>query len=494
MKTEQEWKRRLCAALPRFTMVFCVLQPLLDVLGFWQNKAGLGNGGTLTIRVLLLICTLLAGFLLSGRKWIYYTAAGVFALYLTGHVLCCVHDGYLNPIEDLTEQVRIFLMPATVICFITFMRKNEKVFPALQKGLALNAGLILLVELLSLITGTDPHTYSNKGIGVLGWFLWANSQSAILSILCPLTIVWAIGRYRGKILPVALISFVSFGMLFCAATRLAYAALLASGLCLAFLLLLCGKEYRRSFAVVLLLTACFAALLPLSPMMRNLRAVEENAVKKQELVDRTAARYGVQPGSSSTDDPEALKAAYSFMLQGLVDRFGLERVAKEYDNSLDVSRIWDRRRMLLTGCHLLMEESSPSAKVFGLELCRMRQTTVLYDFDTDSFAEGVQPFDPENDFLGVFYLCGGVGLALILFTIGLTGFRALFALIRRPKQVLTPEFAAFAIALCVALVYAYATVSVLRRNNASIYLALVLAGLWIRSDHKKTNADQEVAV
>lgn len=488
----QRMKERVIAFLPRFTIVFCVLQPLLDVLGYWQNKVGITNGGTLTVRLLLLLATVIAGFLLSDKKWIYLVAGGTFACYLTGHIFACVHNGYTNPLEDLTEQTRIFLMPATFVCFSTFLRKNEKVFPALQKGLILDAAIILFVEVLSVLTGTDPHTYSNKGIGILGWFIWANSQSAILSILCPLSIAWAIRRFRNRLFPVLVAALVSFGLLFFAATRLAYASACATGVSFSVCLLYCGRQYRKTSLSLIFLTAVFIALIPVSPMIKNQEAVAENAEKKQALVGEVVSAYGVPADALETDDMHALGASYRYMLQGLVDRFGLERVAGEYRNSLDVSRIWDRRQMQLTGCRLLMEDSTPAARWFGMELCRMRQETDIYDFDTGTWERDTLPFDPENDFLGVYYLCGAVGLVMILSAIAVVGIRALAALIRRPRQVMTPAFAAFAISFGIALAYAYATVSVLRRNNASVYFALVLAGLMYLSKPDVPNQSQEV--
>ena len=45
----------------------------------------------------------------------------------------------------------------------------------------------------------------------------------------------------------------------------------------------------------------------------------------------------------------------------------------------------------------------------------------------------------------------------------------------------TPLFAAFLGAYGIALIYAVNTASTLRRNNASVYFAWVLAGLWYLS-------------
>ena len=71
------------------------------------------------------------------------------------------------------------------------------------------------------------------------------------------------------------------------------------------------------------------------------------------------------------------------------------------------------------------------------------------------------------------------------------GIRALIAVIRKPKQYFTLPMCAFAISYGLALIHAYYTASVLRRNNASIYLALILAGLWYLSRRREQAAEPE---
>lgn len=474
-------KQQLKKMLPLMILLFCVMQPLLDVLGYWQQQLEIPNGVTMFVRMLLLALMLLLGFVLSDRKWVYLCGGGVVLLYLIGHVLSCRAMGYLDPLEDLTEQMRIFLMPATALCFITFLKQNSRSYKAMLIGLMVNLGVILLVELLATLTGTDPHTYSNKNIGVLGWFIWANSQSAILSILCPIAIYFALERFEGRLLPLVGTCLLSFGLLFFCGTRLAYLSLAAAGVGMALCLLLMGKARRRQAVAVLCCALVFLALIPVSPMVKNQKTLDQNVQTKQDRIYAAVAPYGVTEEQTETDDPQALAAAYHFYLQALVDRFGLERVARQYHNSLKVGEIFDRRTMLLSGCRLLMEDAPHSARFFGLELGLMRQKTELYDFAKDQWHPGTETFDPENDFHGVYYLCGLVGLGLIVCFLLLFALRALIALGRAPKDVFTPGFCAFACAFAIALCYAWATVSVLRRNNASVYLGLTLAGLWYHS-------------
>ena len=75
------------------------------------------------------------------------------------------------------------------------------------------------MELLATATGTDPHTYPNKSLGILGWFYFANSQSAILCMLTPIAMIYVLRRFSGPV-PFLIVSLLFMGMLFLFATRL----------------------------------------------------------------------------------------------------------------------------------------------------------------------------------------------------------------------------------------------------------------------------------
>lgn len=464
--------------LPRFLFVFFLLQPILDVLGYWQREIGVMNGITMTVRALLSTLLLLLAWLRSERKWVYLVCICASLLYLTGHVLACAAStgGYLDPVEDLVEQARILFLPATALCLLTLLRREPEALGAVLNGLTADLCIICAAALLSRITGTDPTTYPNQKIGVLGWFLWANSQSAILGVLCPTVVAWTWKRTDGRLLPVAGAAALGLASLYLLGTRLAFAGLLVSGVWLCVCFFAQGRRSRGCALVLLLLTLICAGLAPWSPMLRARAVQSDNAREKQALVDEAVSPY-VPAGTRQTEDPEALRTAYRFFLNGLLDRFGLERVAEKYGGSLAQEEIWDRRRMLLTGCELLLEDSAPLSRWFGLELGKMRQDTTVWNFNEGRWMETTQTFDPENDLLGVLYLCGWVGLAAVAALLAAAAIHACRVLLRAPRLLLDPLFASFLLAFGIGAVHAWFTVSTLRRNNASVYFALVLAVL-----------------
>ena len=505
MEEKGGFQEKLNRRLPLLVGLLCVIQPVLDVVAYWLLALELSSLYTTALRLVLLTGTLCLGFAVTRRPRLYVVMCLVLLAYLAGHAAACLSTdaGYLNWAEDLTDQARTLVLPITAVSFMSCMKANDKVFPAMLRGMLINLGIILLVQVLSTLTGTDPHTYPTKAAGVRGWFLWPSPQSAILSILCPLVIGWALERWPRRTLPALLISLVSFGMLWFYGTRLGYLTIGGVALGLAVCVFPMGKQRRLQAAGILLAAVLFAALYPLSPMAVNRAAVNENERIKAQRVSAAAAAAEAQTpqesgASASASKPgekpsqAALNAAYHYNLQGMIDRFGLERVAKKYGDTLDAGIICNDRIMKTRFCSLLMEDmkaQTPLAPLFGVELERTRvKDTEVYDFLLDDWVLGTENYDPEQDAFGVLTLNGWVGFGLLACFLLWFGLQALAAL-WKDRSRFSPLFAAFLGAYGIALIYAVGTASTLRRNNASVYFAWVLAGLWYLSTRRQDKGE-----
>lgn len=480
--------------IPIFIICFCVLQPLLDVLAFWRTTLGFSAIVLTLLRALTFLGLTALGFFVSRRKRRYILLAAAALLYLAGHILAASSMGYQNPVADLTDQLRVLVLPFATAAMMSFLDRSDKAFRALETGLVLSLGVIALTVLLSVATGTDPHSYLGKQIGTLGWFLWPNSQSAILSMLTPLALAWCCERFTGRVFPVVLTSLECFGLLFLLGTRLSFVSIPVIGIGLAVCMWLADKAARRQALTIFLAALLFTALWPISPVREAQKRTAVNAVVKQQRIDAAVEACGEDPKAGRTENAEALAAAYRYCLQGTVDRFGLDRTAKAYDYSLDQATIFDGRRKKLVFNRLLMEDSNGLSHWFGLEISRMYQHTQLYDFYADSWTDGTEAFAPENDLHGVYYTGGWVLLAGILGWILWYGLRALRALIRGGRRVFSVPFAAFCASYGFFLIYAYATNSVLRQTRNIFCVSAVLAGLWYlsRSTETKNSGKEDV--
>jgi hypothetical protein len=482
----------LIARLPLLVTILCVIQPILDVMGYWQQLLGLPNAVTFLLRVLLLGASLLLGFLLSERKSRYLILGGVLAALTALHAFACLRSpfGYRDPVKDLSNLVMIYSLPIMTFSFVTFFRANERVLPAAQKALTAVLLIIFSVQLISTLTGTDPHTYSMHDLGVLGWFNWTNSQSAILSMLYPVALCFVLRRWPDRILPLAITAAVGGAALFVLGPRLAYASLFVVGFGFAVFLLICDRAKWKQALALTLVVCLFIALYPISPVRRRAVIYDERNEETQAEIDEILSS-GPQDEGGSEPSPEQMETLYRSrdLLCSMIERFGRDRVLEAYDDSTDPDVLRDDRRAKLTFCRLLMEDSSPLSRLFGLNLTEM---TVWRNDGEGELVSDV--FDVENDFHGIYFLTGTVGLALCLLMLLGVCLRALAALLRRPKLCFTPLMGANAIAYGLALIHCYFTACILRRPNASIYLAVVLATLWVLSDKAWKKGEEQDAL
>lgn len=464
--------RRLQPQLPRMVLVLCLLQPVMDVLSYWVETAGMDNRITLVLRLAMLAFIVASGFLMARRKWIYGAVIGVLVLLTIGHSAVCWYYGYQDPVHDLTNLMRIYQLPLVTMAFITLLKRNERCLDALKQGFLGSLGIIILVELLATVTATDPHTYANKAIGILGWFLTPSAQSAIVSMIVPVAIVCVLERKAFKPGYAAGIGLVGLAVLYLFATRLSYAALLgcAFGLAGSCLILKLVKKAPAGKAAAAFAVLGLAALLlvNVSPMQANNDKVAENARLKQEdilaLVEADTAEAQAAGLTGDALKTAGLKSTYEKYLPGVTGRFGLERTAEYYDYTTRVSDL-SNTRLQKQSYNLLLLEEQPLARWFGLEL-----NDLIYDGVT---------YDAENDFHGIYFLCGGVGLLLLIAFIGWFLIRIVRALVKDFKGSFTITAAGFGIALICGLAHAYFTAGVLRRPNSNFYLAVILAAVYV---------------
>lgn len=509
MEKTNNWRERISEKLPILVFAFCIIQPLLDIAGYWQDRLGVANTATMLLRMALLGGSVLLGFVLSDRKRYYYITAAVLLLLTGGHILACRQNvnGYREPFNDLLNLVRIYFLPMTTLCFITFLRQNEKVLSAIRKGMLASLGIVVLVQILSLADPCETtFTYSVDRIGVLGWFMWTNSQSAILAMLAPISICWTIRRWEGKWLPVAVVTVFSEAALFFLAPRLSYFSLIFCGAGVFVCLLIANRKLWKQGVVVLLITALFTAAYPWSPTYarlnkNNVRVEESQKQIKKDLDNLPVVETETnEEGEPEPVEPEAEKSVEEArrkqlekiykrqaIIWSMVQRFGFDKVYEVYDETTDAYILSSTRTMKINFCRLLMQESGTLSHLFGLNLKEM--THQRQDKDGILVTDN---YDVENDFHGIYFLTGLVGLGLMILFLLYFGLRALWAIIRDPKHRINLTMASFLMAYAIGVAHAYFTASVLRRNNASVYLAMVLAGLWFLSRSAKDRKPVDV--
>ena len=480
---------KLIRNLPHFVTLICVLQPLMDVLSFWLSELGMSNAPSLLLRFGVLFVVALMGFCLSRQKKIYIIAGVICAALWAGHCFACMQKGYLSPLSDAINYIRVVQMPLFAVCFITFMKRNEKCFDGIKRGFVLNFAIITVVLGLSILTDTCRPTYELSHLGKMGWFSTSNAQSAVLSVLTPVVVWMAYESKRLWLLWAATV--LAYVQLFYIGTRLAYAAMLATTVGLAFVFLVNRKIEWKRVAALFVCMIIMLGCTKYSPMYKNRNYYADYTSTQQGYVASEMEEL-MKPGAD--DDPDAeisfedltdaekryvLAPIYTFYSNDLCRRFTVNTVIEAYDYTYAVTALTNVRDRKITYCKLLLQEHPVLSRFFGMELERMKWKTTNYDV--------------ENDFHGVYFLFGAVGLGLMIAFLAYFIYLILWALKKDAKKYFTPAAGAFGISLCVALAYAYFTAGVLRRPNSSFYLSAVLAVIFYLVCIKKYDEDDTLA-
>ena len=479
-----DFRQKLIDKLPLLTFLLFAIQIPMDVLSFWMGKLGMSNLVTLALRMGMLGISLLAGFLASRNKTVWWISAGVLGFIGLGHIWALYDYGCASLFSDLTNFVRVVQMPLLAICLICFIKENEGCYEAMKWGLAACLWMVFVVQILAIATGTEPHTYKD-GSGYIGWFNNTNSQSSNLSMLAPVTIALVLKKWSMKSWQFWLTLLASAVSMFFLSTRLAYLGLVVTLLGLGIsLMILNWKDWKRAL-VFFLLAVLFVGLIPVSPMVTHQTAYESVQTDRQEGIDQSikettppttiAPEQGpenVEPAETVPPTEEELRAQkieklrwiYEFYIPDFVEIFGLEPTMEMFNYTSNIYELTMLRPKKLKFAQMLMNDSPFSAQLFGLELSR--------------FTVGNNIYDVENDLHGIYYLYGLVGLvamlAFLVYFIGLV----IWALLKKFTRYFTWDAAGWGIAFVLVLPHIYCTAGVLRRPSASIYLSAALAAIY----------------
>lgn len=474
MKTD--FRQNLIDKLPLLAFLLFALQIPMDVLSFWMGKMGMSNLITLALRMGMLGVTLLAGFLATRNKKVWWITAGVLGMITVGHLWAVYDYGCASIFTDVTNLIRVVQMPLLAICLICFIKENERCYDAMKWGLAVCLWLTFVVQILAVVTGTEPHTYKD-GTGYIGWFNNTNSQSSNLSMLAPITIALALKKWSMKGWQFWATLICSAVSMFFLSTRLAYLGLVVTmaGLGVS-LLILNWKDWKRAL-VFFLIAVLFLGLIPVSPMVTHQNAYESVQVNRQEGIDESMKETEppAEEGTTEATEPpteeellaqkiEKLRWIYEFYIPDFVEIFGLERTMEMFNYTSNIYELTMLRPKKLKFAQMLMDDSPFSAQLFGVELSR--------------FTVGNNIYDVENDLHGIYYLYGLVGLvamvAFLLYFIGLI----VWAVLKKFTRYFTWDAAGWGIAFVLVLPHIYCTAGVLRRPSASIYLSAALAAIY----------------
>ena len=164
------WQTFLKMHLAACIFILFALQPVMDMISFWLDKMELSTMPTLLLRMLVLAATALAGYILSNNRRYYWYLAVVCGGFFILHAIAGLVAGYVRPFTDLTNYIRVVQIPLLTLCFISFLRADKRTFRWLNLAFYFSFAIITASVVLSVVTHTNPYTYADTQMGILGWF------------------------------------------------------------------------------------------------------------------------------------------------------------------------------------------------------------------------------------------------------------------------------------------------------------------------------------
>jgi hypothetical protein len=437
--------------------LLCIAQPVLDILSYWLGLLPHGNTISLSLRMLILALTIMFAWMLAERRIHMIIMLAILFVFWVLHAWSCCLNDYQSPISDFINFARTAQIPIMTLCLIVLLKQTPNPLPLLEKLFTVSLYFVSLITIIAVVTGTNVYSYPRWNVGYSGWFGWTNSQSAIYGVLTVFSVFPALERRDW--LRSALRIAVGFLLLFFLGTRLAFAEIFFIAIASVLVMLMIRRFDWRSAAAILVLSGVCAACFSLSPMAVNQRLFQESVAEQQQTAD---------------DFDMTVDALYEKYMSAMVDRFGMDAVKNVYHNSRDVSVIGDVRLYKINYCKMVMSQLPITSKLFGFELAETRHQQSI--------------FDVENDFHGIYFLFGMVGLTLLLGYLVYYAVKALIELFRTKSEERRMWLLAASISALILIINSYFSASVLRRPNASFYLSASLAVIALLTERRERSS------
>lgn len=394
-------------------IVFFAMQPMLDILSYFMDSSSLGIISSVT-RMALLGVMFIVTYFLTDSKRSFITMNILMLLFLLFHMAGNWIDGYTSIYNDLTMYSRIYHLPLYIYFFCSGIGKIEKsnrnIF--VFKLLVMNLLIITLSILLSYIVKQPSYTYYAKEIGyygIKGWFAVANSQSAIVSLLSCTTIAYSVFTFeRNSIAKIGLM-IVSVGSLFLFGTKLSFYTIFLFYSALLVLMIIGRRITIKSLILIVIPLVLVYSVKDYSYANLNTKFTNTSIDEWQEIIDEVdpSTKPNVEE-NGSVERPKIIDKnyylnhkeeyfkIYNLYMEDLVSEFGLDKVVEKYNYSLDAYVLINNRDMKLNAASLAFSEGSTLKMLFGME-------------QSDYIVNG-ENYDVENDFHGMYFSYGFVGL------------------------------------------------------------------------------------
>lgn len=480
--------------LNNWLFLLIISQPLLDILAFWDQNSSGTAAGKIRLAVMIVLPLIMLVELCRRRRYKLLVALLIAGVFCALHVLNGIRVGDYDMAEDVAYMLRVAQMPVLALCFMAYITDEQRA-ERTEHGLLIAAAILMATLVTSSLTGTATPTYQD-GIGISGWVIKINCNSAsiILSVLAVFSVLYTL---KNKPLYLTLTMIVGSAVFLIAnGTKACYLTLLLLCICASAMIVLTWLdgdrgEHRRDAAVLaLLVSVCVLSIVfyRYTPCYAEKANVAYTQTKYEAYYDM---KYPSLHNGSS-DIPEENTPEWqlyihdmyaNFIPEDVRERFGMFRIVRQYGHTDDVGTLMNVRTLKRNYAELVWSETDTLTKLVGFQHSEMNTS-------------GGLTYDLENDWPAIKYYYGYIGLALYIGFIAIVVAIFLLRLIKDFRGAINMRNMGYAMILALELGLAQYSGALLRRPNASFYLAVTLAMLYYENMSalralKRKNTEEE---
>ncbi len=462
-------------------MILFAAQPVLDVLAFFTKNQTATPAGFIRLGILLLLPALVLFHTKEKKRFLAFIL--VTGLFCCAHIINSWRLGYISWFFDIHYLANVIQMPLFAVCFVLIIR-NEELKQYALRGVGIAALLSLCFLLAARFSNTGNVTYG-EGLGYSGWVIDdnRNANSTNLVIYACFSLFYALKSEKKWV--IYLVPAVIDAVFLSNGTKGCYFSIFVIFLGYATWLLFVHKFLKtdinkRAVILLLMLSVFSAAIYPWTPRCKVTESQANTAVGHQGEIEATLLEKGIDitdmSPSERFENPEVKSVfehyywIYLGVKPDLIDRFGMDRVLKQYKMSTDVAKLIDARIMERNYADMIFQDCDTLTRFVGFEASEI-------GFD------GV--YDLENDWHSIFYYYGYIGFGLYIAFVLYFLLRVFRTLAKRFYQSFTLENFSYLLTFALITGLAHFSGAVLRRPNVSIWLSLVLALIYyVTEDHK----------
>jgi hypothetical protein len=438
-----------------FLLIFISIQPVIDILTtlsmtVLNQSATFGVFFRLLVMCLCLIYIINSQFKKKKSTTLIYLF-GLFFILAVNLMINYFFKANFNLIDEIKFIAKIsyvHIMLFTYIILFTSQSKQQNLLKIIKKYFLYAILIINLVMIISILTSTSLSSYDYTKTGYTGWFFAGNEIGAILAIIFPISIIYALTKTTQASLsyywlPVILTAF-SLLML---GTKVGYGALLLG---LAVTLFMCfvmwfirkkesnRKTYFLNGVISAILLVLLVVITPFTPVFKN-----------------TFAHFqllGIN-FDSSNQEPKQEDETKDVPKKP-------EKIQKEQVENLILSS----REVYLERQSQQFKKAPLIQKVLGMGYAGNYKD---------------EPKLIEMDFYDLFFSLGIIGFIIFMLPFAFFIFRIGYIFIKEFSNYFSPVYVLFLTSLVLGLGISFTAGHVLTAPAVSIYLSIIIAYLIV---------------